>query len=1652
MNENTTIDSGDILKPGGLRINDIQFYIPPESISITTTEYDSSRFLLREALPSTLKEGRKRVAINIPLTIDLESPLMGYDVISRLLIQIRKTPVATLENEKIRKELLGPQSKQIVEIPVLIESVTGSIDKEFPSLLRVNISMTWFNHFPYSSFLTYAGDPTKGEAPISKSPTSLYKEFYEYDTLVGGQLINFPDPSFDVGEIEFFYKEYKRFDIGPQEGQGSKGVGSRRAKAEVGTLTATKLKETGWINSSDKWGYTISDNVYYRWKKFTIPISILREGSGPLILEDLSFSLMTNIAYIPLEGYSIPTAQFMGGSMSSLRAIVYAGAEKNTEGVPSGTSDRLAQFQKVLDKVSDNRTNFAEHSREDYIMIKHPLAKLLKYEKFIEPKLAELPDSFYFDEQTKTTEALNYDDLLPVVTSNRSSQTIKGQPFASRFQMDMKETRFRKSERIVELSGGKLSRVNRKDGWIKLLKLVEKEYKITKENDTIWGIRFVVKSNRRNPDRKIAEELAVAMSNMSVLDDSLDSIDKMVKSPYFNQSASRIRKEIKTSSPLRKFSAGDADGVGETVKAGLRETKGNTYFLNTEAASVMVTDLLKVAARDPDKRWSAKYDDHFETVRNYNSVPQSQVYTDIKIPLQRSNPAYYFRQFDSVSANRQKAIRGMMKNTGVVDENIRAKLLDPKAPLRTKPDAESAAGGVSPATNIASINGNEKKHGANHNAGNPAYRASIAGMAVANMSAMTNSMAQAYPAFKVYLKQSDVLFDRELSLSDLSQDKREQIQHGYRDLSESFDISSIIDIRIVKDEKIPGDLMILRIVSSQKDMTNAGAAERRNQTETKKLDYEKIAERAQNASKGDKPSAVEERFAKEGIKEGTRIQARLGYKTNPNDLSTEFNGRIVSVSGREIMEVVCLGNGIELIQDVKGLGGEGEIGLLEEYSRNSDTLRLIEKLFQGSPELTSFGTTGYKTNFGFEIFNDFLGGASSMDNIFAPSLFQGGYSDFTTEAIDGASLGSAITGAISATAIGIVTASATLTGFGITTGVIATSLGTAAVAVGSIAAAPVVAVLAVGIAAGAVLGLGAELYSYIKRKFWGSSFTVYNKNLWELLQELTLRHPGSVVSVVPYDNRSTIFFGQPHDYYFHRGPTPLEAGIIDKGIAGGRFFGSTAREILDDETLGLSSVKTTGDVAFGGTQERSEKRREKRRALKPGDEFTKDQVVLNMMKPFCTHHLVASEHDIVSNKIEVTSRNVANSIQVRYPEDSDDGNFDGSKGFSDYKITRKIQADDDIYAEFIHNKVFTFENAHKETVEDLPERYAKSILCKELSKVYTGKLTILGREGIKPHDIVILRDTYNQISGPIGVSKVVHIFNAKRGWLTEITPKMLVFPDTGSGIYQLANVIKGANYWLASEHDQFYRNLQVWHAPVISDEGGNASVNRIYDREYMDLIGKEDATNYIGEIVSRTGGENDEGVSKGGKLALRTGEVLLAEGATLAARKVIAPGVTSLAKTASGASAKIAATTLESITEAAAARVASFSGAVAEKGLAKTAGKGSLGLIASSFSGVLKIGKTGLIAGGTILAGPAGLVAHLMLDSLIDGFVSWSKYRQPIVFYPLHRQGEAWHAGMNGFKYNDRMDHFSDQLEEGIDRALAYKNIATAMYNEYDKS
>jgi hypothetical protein len=65
----------------------------------------------------------------------------------------------------------------------------------------------------------------------------------------------------------------------------------------------------------------------------------------------------------------------------------------------------------------------------------------------------------------------------------------------------------------------------------------------------------------------------------------------------------------------------------------------------------------------------------------------------------------------------------------------------------------------------------------------------------------------------------------------------------------------------------------------------------------------------------------------------------------------------------------------------------------------------------------------------------------------------------------------------------------------------------------------------------------------------------------------------------------------------------------------------------------------------------------------------------------------------------------------------------------------------------------------------------------QMKKTYRGEILVVGNARIRPWDIAILCDSYNDMYGPIEVDQVVHTFSYETGFVTEIKPAAVVIAN-----------------------------------------------------------------------------------------------------------------------------------------------------------------------------------------------------------------------------------------------------------------------------------
>lgn len=108
---------------------------------------------------------------------------------------------------------------------------------------------------------------------------------------------------------------------------------------------------------------------------------------------------------------------------------------------------------------------------------------------------------------------------------------------------------------------------------------------------------------------------------------------------------------------------------------------------------------------------------------------------------------------------------------------------------------------------------------------------------------------------------------------------------------------------------------------------------------------------------------------------------------------------------------------------------------------------------------------------------------------------------------------------------------------------------------------------------------------------------------------------------------------------------------------------------------------------------------------------------------------------------------------------------------------KRVKANSGIPSQYIRlmnadNLVVSPENLNVTT--EITNGYIASFLRDEVAKAYRGELVLLGNPEIEPYDVIMLLDPSTGLSGPVEVESVIHSFNMENGYITIVKPRALV--------------------------------------------------------------------------------------------------------------------------------------------------------------------------------------------------------------------------------------------------------------------------------------
>ncbi len=424
------------------------------------------------------------------------------------------------------------------------------------------------------------------------------------------------------------------------------------------------------------------------------------------------------------------------------------------------------------------------------------------------------------------------------------------------------------------------------------------------------------------------------------------------------------------------------------------------------------------------------------------------------------------------------------------------------------------------------------------------------------------------------------------------------------------------------------------------------------------------------------------------LQTGARVHLRMGYGSDARYLPIVFNGTITEMSTGEVVELTCQGDGLELCNTISG----------NEEDKNKGLFKVIEPSDYICKLLTSKG------NWVKDLIND-----ASEGEFFKEGALGIIHFGSTVEAPDGTWIpwsgeyGEAAQNIYSQNGQGTRSQWMKENGSGV----------------------------------GLIDGLFGGILDGIDDKKLTSDYDednilikVYGNTPWDIIQTFALCSTDYVGAVLPFNTRSTLFFGKPswpvtyaYDYAFHYDAAAKK----------------WTRELLGQH-----------------------------------------------QKTYMQAHTYDSNWNILSNDVRASEEGVYNNVIVNYDGFSA-GPFQADNDIRlDRQRTTTVEAN--LVARWggIDSGIFQGMTTNYWTAEAQAQKYGHSTVRDYMKDMYKGNYTVIGDATVKPHDICFLNDTSLEMQGIHLVKAVHHSMSLETGFVTSIEPdayvvtfdsEMLYLPD-----------------------------------------------------------------------------------------------------------------------------------------------------------------------------------------------------------------------------------------------------------------------------------
>lgn len=548
----------------------------------------------------------------------------------------------------------------------------------------------------------------------------------------------------------------------------------------------------------------------------------------------------------------------------------------------------------------------------------------------------------------------------------------------------------------------------------------------------------------------------------------------------------------------------------------------------------------------------------------------------------------------------------------------------------------------------------------------------------------------------------------------IEEDDQEGLAPIRRDLNELYGLNAIERLKFIEHNDQPTDLLMVSFVDLTGKFTSARFKDKPF-TETK--------------NKALRDTNLENSFDGIMLKEGTRIQFRAGYSNNINNLITKFNGHITSIgSNLNQHELIAQSYGSELITDRKSVEEPTEI-----TSFNAETKEILNWALT-QPEVKHFGRWKLSS-----IDNLQFSGDTSGLNLWwwntglGPGSYVRKRPDGKVQRVWSWKKNYADLNILAPEEPNDEGWRQTIEGFIDNPWSIATDI---------------------------FRSIGFELFDYAF-----SDYYVWNNTLWDVINEMTYRYPGYIAKVLPFGDRSTLYYGPPDGFYYYR-PFSFAEG---SNVASLDDFADELSKASKYDKV-WQHLSTHNSAYYHGPIVNNTKTYE---AAEGAVSMAQDFIRAKTVKPFRSYWTATSENNIIKNNIKADYRNVYNTVEVSYspPNNNNKKSIEDVISQNWVEDTVNVYLNDFIKDEEIRKKTIT--NSYNCVNPSGAYKYGIQELWKENKNLYKGTLNIIGEPEMKPYDYIYIFDDHTQTYGPIEVQEHIISISPGEGMISTVTPGMV---------------------------------------------------------------------------------------------------------------------------------------------------------------------------------------------------------------------------------------------------------------------------------------